>query len=1057
VTDNSGAAVPDASISVTNQSTGETKTTSSSADGSYVVAALRNGTYKVTVGKQGFETYAERDVVVHPSLVATINVILKVGMVTTTVEVKASPVSVQIATPEISGEISATQAASLPVYGRNFESLVTLTPGVANLTPGTDLGGGGDQTTQPLSINGMGQSATHFTLDGVWNADTGSLVNITITPPPDSIQEVRVLQNNYSVKYNLYGANVVNVQTKSGISQFHGLAYDFLRNDALDARNFFSPTVSPLKQNIFGYNIGGPIYIPNHYNSNKDKTFFFWSQQWRYQNIASVVRGATPTAEMRQGNFNVPITDPQTGQPFPEISPGVYQIPSDRILPDSVALINALMSPPNNPAGGFENYINLNPQINRQRDDQIKVEHNFSSKLRLMAEYFREDQKLNFPNQSWLGSPFTTNSFTDITLDQLAQLELTAVLTPSMVNSLRVSTSQYVDDFPMHGIWQQSQIPGFRQSLPFHGYMSDRLPEIDLSGGYPAIGVSTSLPIFHAGTLTDGIADDWSLLRGNHFIEAGATVVLTTKRQAAGAPSNGVWDFSGQFTGDPIADLLLGLPDSLSQASTDVRMYVTGPLVSPYIQDRWKATRRLTLTIGARLLYEPAPNMPPGFGMFLASKYDPAKAPIVNSDSSITPTPNYDPLNGFILNGVNGIPRNYGPKHAWFWAPSVGFAYDVFGDGKTSLRGGYGLTYTSYFGNTYCLYGCATNPPVVSTFSYPNPPFPDATGATAGIPLAPSVATEDLDTVQPVQVQSYSLSAERQFGTNWFLSIAGAGNQARHMRAPYNINQPLPDPPYDFNPIINTGSVFTYLYGQYLGYGSISGPFGVGTANWHALEVNARHPVGRNLFLSASYTWSHGLSNLRGLRPFGGSSVQDIYHPGNDYGNSNIDLRQTFSLSTIWTLPWYRNAHGLKGLALSGWKFSDITSIQSGFSLDPGLSTSHKGLATRPNLIGSVQGPKTVGQWFNTNAFARPAAGFFGNAGRGVITGPGLINFDMAFYKDFPISERFGKIEFRAELFNIFNHANFNAISTSFGSGSFGQVVGAADPRVIEFALRYEF
>lgn len=215
------------------------------------------------------------------------------------------------------------------------------------------------------------------------------------------------------------------------------------------------------------------------------------------------------------------------------------------------------------------------------------------------------------------------------------------------------------------------------------------------------------------------------------------------------------------------------------------------------------------------------------------------------------------------------------------------------------------------------------------------------------------------------------------------------------------------------------------------------------------------------MFLSAAYTWQHALSEARGQLFFtglSGNQGQDYYHLRNDYGTSDIDVPHALNVSLIWNLPWFRSAKGLKGLALGGWKYSNIATAHSGFALDPGLDVSEQGLAIRPDRVAGVpiQGPKSVNQWFNTSAFAAPAPGYFGNAGPGIIRGPGLVNFDMAFHKDFRLTERH-KIEFRAELFNIFNHTNFNAVDATYGSGSFGQLIGAADPRIIEFALRFDF
>ena len=1061
VTDASGAVVPQASLTLINEASGVRITTESNNDGSFVVPGLMVGTYTVTVTKQGFQTSTEKGIALHPASVTPVNMVLKVGALVSEVTVAASAAQIQTSTHELSSQVSEEQVATLPLNGRNYQSLSALMPGVTNTNPGEPQNQGGFLTSNVMSINGMGQSGTLYTLDGIWNMNTGNMTQTTITPNPDTIQEVRVLQNNYSVQYSLMGANVVLLQTKSGGEQFHGSAYEYFRNDALDARNFFSPTVPALKQSIFGYTIGGPLYIPNHYNTNKQKTFFFWSQQWVRQHIASTVTGASPTADMRNGIFSDKIIDPTTGNPFPTNGTGQYVIPPGMINSGALALLNAQAQLPNyTSSGGFLNYINLTPQINTQRDDEIRVDHNFSEKVRLLAEYLDERQVNKNSYDTFLGSPYSTSSDPITTRNQLAQLQLTATLSPTMVNTIAIAMNNYVVDLALAGITQRSQVPDFNEVLPFEGgFGSDRLPQIGFTGGWSPLGVAYTLPLNHACDLEDTLTDDWSWLRGNHYIQAGLNIVFGTKRQTDFATSNGNWYFSGQFTGDPIADYLLGDAASLQQASTETRPYVKYKIVSPYVQDRWKVNRKLTVTAGLRLEYMPVPHPQPGYEtIFDPAKYNPANAPIVNNDGTITETPTYDPLNGLIFNGVNGVALNFADKYKYLWAPSVGFAYDVFGDGKTALRGGYGFTYNRVPTGTDCSYFCGDNPPRVQSLTLVTPSFPNPLGAASAPAGTPTMVSEDLDLHPAGMLQTFSLSLEHQFAGNWFTSIAGAGNIGHHVGTYWDRNQALPDPPYDFNPLINTGTVFAYKYAPYQGYAQINTNVSYSNLYWDALEINVRHPVGRNLFISVAYTWQHGLSDTRGQVFFENSNTtQDTYHPRSGYGTSNLNVPQVLAISHIWTLPWFQSATGIEGAALKGWKYSGITTIQSGFALDPGLSVAHQGLATRPDRASvTLAGQKTVRAWFNTAAFTQPAYGYFGNAGTGSIQGPALVNFDMAFYKTFRIKERHS-IEFRAELFNIFNHTNFSSVDTTFGSGTYGQVTGAHAPRIAEFALRYQF
>lgn len=1058
VSDSTGAGVPQAAITAISEQTRLETHAESNATGSFVVPGLATGRYDVTVTKQGFQTYKETGILVSPAQVATVNAVLNVGAVATTVNVTSSAAPVQTSTPEVSSQVSSTQVNTLPLNGRNYQALSFLMPGVTNTSPDTALLQGGFFTSNTISVNGMGEDGTMYYLDGIWDMNTGNMTQTTVTPNPDTLEEIRLLQNNYGAQYTLNGPNVMLLETKSGTRTFHGSAYEYFRNDAMDARNFFSPTVPTLKQNIFGYTIGGPLVIPGHYNTNREKTFFFWSEQWVVQHVATVVTGADATAAMRNGTFTTPITDPLTGQPFPQVSPGVYQIPSGRLNTNSLALINALAPLPNNPAGGFLNYINLTPTTNNQRDDEIKVDHNFSSKLRLMAEYLDEHQTYNSATQYlFMSSPFSTTSNPVITPNQLAQIRLTQIISPSMVNTTSISMNNYVVDMDLSGLVNRSQVPNFESTLPYNGVLSGRLPEIDFSGGWPSLGVSLDLPIKHASDLEDTLSDDWSWLRGNHYLQGGMQYVRGTKRQNDFAATAGDWLFSGRFTGNPMADYLLGNAATFTQQSNELTAYEHYPIFSPYFQDRWKVNRRLTLSLGLRYLFAPPPNFQKGLSNFIPSLFDPTEAPIVNLDGTITATPNYNPLNGIVFNGITpGIPLNYTNENQNFLNPTFGFAYDIFGDGKTSLRGGYGITHANYFFAS-CQWQCPNNYPLTVPLTLLNPSFPNPIGAQVAATTVPSMIIMKQNLTQAM-ISTFSMTLEHEFRGGWLVSIAGAGNAVRHSANNNDLNQPFPIAGYDFNPIINTGTVSRYAFAPYQGYGQLTEFDSHVNSAWDALEINVRHPVGHNLFLSGAYTWQQGLTEDRGGHILdNGSGVQDLYHPGNDYGTSNQNVPQIFAISAIWTMPWYGKGTGWKHSLLGNWQYADITSVQGGFALDPGLATATPGLATRPDRVASdITGPKTVQQWFNTNAFAAPAAGFFGNAAPGSIAGPGTIDFDMALYKDFKIGER-QKFQFRGELFNIFNHSNFSGVSTSVGAGNFGAITGARDPRIAELALRYEF
>ena len=1050
VTDASDAVVPDATVTITNQETKVSATTQSTGSGTYVMPNLPVGTYTVAVSKNGFQNFTEANVILHPATVATVNAVLQLGSVGTAVTVEASAAEVQTSTSENAHEVSSVQVSTLPLNGRNYQALAVVIPGVVNTSAGSSLGPGGRSTNNVLSINGGNTNTTFYALDGIWNENTGNMAQTTVTPNPDSIEEVRVLQNNYSPKYSLMGASVVLLQTKSGTSEFHGALWEYFRNNDLNARNFFSATVPTLKQNIFGYTLGGPLYIPKVYNTKREKTFFFLTENWVVSHAGSVLLGQDPTADMRNGAFPTPIHNPATGINYPRNAQGEYVIPPSQINTSAQAMLNALYPLPNYP--GTLNYLNSTPQITNQRDDELKIDHNFSDRYRVTLELLDEKQDLRQTslNQSNTGSIFPTNYEDDLTKNYLGQLQFTATITPSMVNTASISANIYNLDLILDGIVYRNQIPGFNQTLPINGALTNRLPLITFSQGYASEGIPAARPLFHAADLDETAADNWSWLRGKHYIEAGLAVVISGKRQNVATADNGQFSFTGQFTGNAVADYLLGDAATFTQQSSERRVHVLGNIVSPYVQDRFQVTRRLTWTIGTRITYMPLPHAPSNFEtIFVPSAYSAAQAPIVNTNGTIVATPNYNPLNGLVRNAAGGIPDNFSGRHNWYVSPMTGFALDVFGDGKTALRGGYSLTYTRIFTNQDCSFNCASNPPDVTSVNLINANFsnPAGTGTTRAA-SAPTLTTADLN-IQATQVHTYSLTLEHQFWRNWTGSVTGAGALARHLVGTFNQNQPLPFGAYDFNPLINTGRFFTYLYGAFPGYAAINDYTTQLNSSWNALEALVTHPVSSTLFFTGAYTWSHNL---------GGTVVggYDYYNPNRWYGNSALNVPQVLTVSAVWTLPWLQHATGFKGI-FGGWRYSDVTTIRSGMSFSPGLSISNQGIAVRPNVVGvSVTGPQTVAQWFNKADFVAPAPGYFGNAGTGVIRGPHLIDFDMALYKDFRLAERY-TVQFRAELFNIFNHPNFTALSLNYGSQSFGQVTSAADPRIAEFALRFHF
>jgi hypothetical protein len=1118
VLDQSGAVVPGAKIVITQVETKTVTETVSNAAGRFFQVGLNSGHYEVTIASPGFTSYREANIYLEPTGSYTVNAMMKPGAVATTVTVSGDMAQVQTSTSEVSSTVSGEEAEALPLNGRNYQGLGSLMPGVVNTGVGTAMGTGGYTTTNSLSVDGAGSIGSQYTLDGVWNFDSVEHNQNTIIPNPDEIAEIKVLQNNYSAKYNLLGVGVIMVQTKSGGSSFHGSAWEFLRNTFLDSRNYFIPAstgISPEEWNIFGWSLGGPLSVPKLFTVKK--TYFYFNNQYVRQKQAEVNTGQSPTATMRGiGTLNNEALFPGTSaSPIPYTGPAVpssyaaafltdptlpaghcnassrsscfaqdangnWIVPASRIDHNSLYYLNTLANLPNNQtATTATNYVNSNPQFNRQMDILAKLDHEFSSKLRLSGEWLIENNENINPAALRMGSSYSNNWDTFTSTDEIGKIGLTQILSSTMTNETSVSMSSLVETHDFGGIRLLSQLSGFTQSLPYSGnFLQNYVPHVTFgSGGWTQFGASSCCIVPQATALYEGLTDDWGWLHGKHFIEAGIIYVRGHTRQwngasATGSPlSNAGFDFNGYASGHPVADYLLGYSDSFGQSAGAFRKYMTYPIVSPYIEDQWKATQRLTLTAGLRYMYTPWANTQAGdTSVFEPSLFNPAVAPAVTIGGVITSAPgSYNPVNGVIINGQNGVPLNLLTKqHANYFAPTLGFALDVFGNGKTSLRGGYSVVYDKQIEGD-CASLCV-DAPLIQQTTLINVPFSNPAGA-APPPTAQYTSSLDLNNYRASQVQTFSLSVEQQFGT-WLMSLAGAGADTAHMpisnvnATPFPLNQPKPTTVggvgYDFNPNLNNSSYSTAYYAPYQGYNGIGLYTSILKASWYALEASLRHPLGHNLYLTAAYTWSHNLDNLGGwVNP---NVIRTAW--GNSTASGNTP--QIFTASLIYSLPVFQNS-GWTHVLLGGWKISDLTTIQSGASSSIGVTGSGYGLATRPNLVGQLTYPKTwkvyqhptSAYFFNPGTtaspvFAKPAAGYYGDIGNGTILGPGLMNYDMAVYKDFPLESRV-KLQFRAEFFNVFNHTEPSAINTTYGAGAFGTVTAAKEPRIGELSLKLNF
>lgn len=1101
VTDPSGAVIPDAQVTITNQATGASWKEATNKEGFYSQEGLAVGVYKVEVGKEGFRQSIIQGLQIDPGQRRASNVVLQVGSASTQVTVSANAEQVNTESSESGGTITSAQIDNLMLNGRNFQTLAIAIPGVASTNAADALGTGGLEGVTTLIVNGSSVEYTTYTIDGIYDMNSGNLANINILPVVDGIAEFSVLKDNYSAKYGFAGSGQVVVITKSGTDTFHGSAWDYLRNNIFDADNYFSTSTPALHQNIYGYTLGGPVIIPGLYNTHRTKkTYFFAANEWQKIVSASVIRGAVFTQAMRNGNFAASPTLPAGGLTLDAHSQALLAsegrtncVSSPTTInpacldPVAVGLLNADVPLPNNAAGGFNNYINENPGVTTSLDYQFRVDHQINQNNQLTGRVMYEPVLNRFPNDGWTGTPYTTIRDAYYTTGSNILLRVQSQITPRLMNIAGVAET---DDRP-HILLSQGSgtLPSgltIVQSFP-NAPSLNRIPTINIAEGWSGNGVG-SQPI----SASDGeglVSDDVSWVHGRHVLQLGALYMFGIKRQTVFTNPQGTFNFSGTHTGDPAADYMLGLNSSYSQDSTEREGYFHYRQGEAYAQDDWRVDPRLVLNLGLRWVYFSSDTVSgdqvSGFNPAL---YNASEAPAVNPDGSFNVNAQNQPLtadnqpanmlNGIVFAGKNGTPSGFFIPVKTNFGPRVGFAYDIFGDGKASIRGGYGIGYSRIpVAQIYYAYG--SNPPFNSSAQILNSLLDNGTAGGSSVAPTPESLNDSPFSFRPAQIQSYSLSLEGQIRSNMVATAAYAGSQSRHLTTGVgggnDINWPVPvsapsvpgclspgqpaAASYQFDPCINGGSVSPNYTRPYLGYSTINYQYDEGTGNYNSLQTSLDYRAGASE-LTVAYTLSKTLTTIGGHGSGSATSqsagAQNPRDWAAEYGPPSYDFRNNITATWVYPIPFAANANKLLQETLAHWSLQGLILHQSGYALSPFLSTPTGGLASRPNVTGPDQKVGKLSEWFNTAAFSAPNYGAYGNASNGSIRGPGYTSVNVSLYKTFPIYDRLSW-QLRAEAFNALNHPNFNSVDTGLGDGSFGQVDNAGDPRILEFAAKVFF
>ncbi len=1094
ITDETGAALADAQVTVTSEATGVSKTLSTNASGFFTAEALIPGSYTVRVTREGFNQTSITHITVDPGQTREASVSLKVGSTNEQVNVTADALAVETQDSGSGGTITSKQVENLMLNGRNFQSMGQLIPGVSSTAGNNAQSAGGLTGGTTLIVNGASIEYSVYTLDGVYNMNTGNLANINVLPIVDSIDEFRILKDNYSARYGLAGSGQVVVQTKSGTNTFHGSAWDYFRNDALDANPYFATVKTKLRQNIFGYSFGGPVRIPHVYGGGQPKTFFFASNEWRRITTGSTAQGIVLTPAQRAGNLTNTNALALDAAAVTQLAArgatncvlGPDTLNPACIDPNSITLLNALSELPNNPNSKL-NYINQNPQTLAQDSYNYRIDHYITPNEILTGRVSYEQVKNGIPYNSFGTGIFPVTPTTYYTTGMNMMVRLSSTITPSLINTATIAETYDKPRINTTGFQTPAGV-SINQFFPDANVLN-KAPQINFSGGYTGFGAGT--PPIHASDGEGILQDDVSWTRGSHVLQFGALYIAGIKNQNVFTYPGGQFTFNGTRSGDPAADFLLGLVGSYHQDSGQRSGSFHYRQGEAYAQDDWRATRRLTINAGLRWVYF-SPNTSSGdqVSSFYASQYSAAQAPVVTlgggflTDAGGTPLTSSDApanlQNGLVFAGQNGVPHGFFTAGRKNFAPRVGFAYDLTGDGKTSIRAGYGIGYSRLAVEAiYNAFG--QNPPYTQSSNINSGTLENPTIGTAS-GLTPQTLDAVGPTFTPTMLQSYSATVERQLFPSAVLSVAYAGSQFRHMDTfGYDQNQPLPvsaptqagclganqapSAAYDFDPCINLGNSTSANYTRpYQGYSNIYTEAGIGSGNYNALQAGFVYRK-NNVNATVAYAYSKSLSqfghasNTGGgsIAGGGGTGVQDWRNLAAEYGPSNFDRTHVLTFSGVYDIPGFRNSGNfLERQLIGGWSLATLSVLESGFAFTPGLSTGTNGIGTRPDQVAPVRLLRTKAEWFDTASFVAPANGFFGNARPSTIRGPREISFNIATYKTFPLRERLN-LQFRAEAFNFLNHPNFGSIDPGVGSGTYGQVTSALDPRILEFSARILF
>ena len=1122
VVDPSGSAVPGVEIQLVEDQTGTVLNALSNTLGLFRFPVLQAGVYRLTAQAKGFKQYKEDSIDLASSETRDLGRIrLELGSLSESVSVEAAVTPVQTASGEKSSLITGQELNQIALKGRDFFGLMYTLPGVVDTSTTRDA-------TSPNAVGGIyiagGRNASkNFTVDGITNLDTGSNTTVHFEPNLDAIEEARVLTSNYQAEFGRSAGGTISMITKGGSQDFHGSGWWQHRNEGLNANNWANNRnglpIPPYRLGIEGFTIGGPIYIPRHFNADKRKFFFFFSQEYTGQKVnSSPVASNMPTALERMGDFSrsfdtngalIPVIDPGTGAQFPG-----NIIPRARISPTGAAVLNFFPLPnftTTDPALIYnQNYTAVPVGTHNRRNDVVRGDWYVTSKLNAYFRWINDKDDTTSNNHDltnyvgpFVDHPNPGHGFAG---------HITYTISPTLVNETTLGKSFNTWDWytVKESEWDRSLMGNIPKWYPINQALGDQLNLVpDLSfGGTPVNTPSIApddIPYYNANniyTLTDNISKVW----GRHNLKAGIYFERNQKIEDQEVSTYlGNYSFSTDSknpfdTGNSYANALLGNFDSYSETSSRLIQRVWFTDLEFYLQDNWRVSNRFTIDVGIRFYHvTPQADQHHAFAGFNPAVYSAAQAPVLfQPGKSGGQRVAINPLNGAvfpaayigldvpgagnpavgaIIGGLNGVPSGVYSAPALTFGPRLGFAWDVFGNGHTAIRAGIGVFHDTVDGNPSM--NMSGNPPISYT---PNAYYGDVNTLTqsAGL-LGPSSIQFLLGNQQMPRTVSYSLGLQRALGFGAVLDVSYVGNFSRHLLWQRNINA-IPigahfaaqnqDPTNPGKPLPDVFLV------PYRGWNALSYEEFAGTANYNSLQASVNRRFSQGLMFGASYTFSKALGEASSETGY----VSPYFSPRQrNYGPLSFNRAQVLAVTYSYDFPKLNLPGGkFTGVVVNGWTLSGITSFSTGAPLSPtmslspaldvtGSSTGTTGDTARPTILCNPSSGARTGtsQIFNAGCFGMTPVGSFGNAGVGYLTGPGFENWDMSIGKKIPIGlgEK-RQLQFRFEGYNTFNHTNYTTVDTTVRfnsktgaqtSTSLGNFTAARPARILALSLRFAF